>query len=991
MSSLSPLAHLTAEQWPAVSALLDEALALDPAARDTFVQQLDGERAQYRDTLRALLAQAAGVETDQFLATLPRVTGVLDRNSDVLTELAADQTIGPYRLLRELGTGGMGAVWLAERADGRLKRQVALKLPRLAWGRGLAERMARERDILASLEHPHIARLYDAGVDQHGRPYLALEYVEGQPIDVYARDRALSVRRKLDLLLQVCAAVAFAHSRLVVHRDLKPGNILVTADGQVRLLDFGIAKLMEGERTQETQLTQMAGRALTLDYASPEQIQGEPIGTASDVYSLGVVAYELLTGARPYKLKRGSAAELEEAIAGVDPVKASEAAAETQSKRALRGDLDAILNKALKKAPVERYPTIDALAQDFTRHINSEPVSAQPDAFGYRAAKFAGRNRLQVAAAAFATAALGLGVGVALWQAQEAQRQRDRAVDAAAAAQRNAARADGEAMRAREQERAADQQRAEAARAAEAARVAADEASRQARAARAEQQRAEQVKRFVLAIFQDADGALSPMPTTDARTLLLRAGRRLDQRPIGNAAVDVELRHAIAYSLNGLHDPAAALEQLHGLRQRAAEALGREHPLPVLIALNEAEALAALGRRAESEAIVDEAVAVARSARLDGPLVIGLSKQSAVQYLRNAPARGVAQAREAVTVAERMGGEDATLMRFRAYSALSRALSLADDRSEVLTAAERALRYARLTYPGEPNGEVLFAMATRATALADAGRARESIDAFRDVLAGQRRLGRNRVLATSLITLGHQQVIVGQLDEAAASYAEATTIYAGLGDAVPNERAIARMSTTSALLALRDVDRALPAADAAVADARTVFGAEHPYALNAELMRASALVISARWDEAQAAFDATRDRALALPAAAPAWLARLSHLRLAQGRWAVGPRPRRRRAMRSAAWAMCPRRDAPWRCRCWAPPNCARAGPRRPSHRCASRTGSSPRCSRPRRRIAWTCGSHWPRRWRSPARRPRQTSSWRRPRLTGRPGPAIWR
>ena len=227
--------------------------------------------------------------------TLPHEAASLPADE---SDLQPGALVGPYRLLRELGIGGMGAVWLAERADGTLKRQVALKLPRAAWSRGLAERMARERDILASLEHPHIARLYDAGTDAQGRPFLALEYVEGQPIDVYCHERALNIPARLQLLLQVAHAVAFAHSRLVIHRDLKPSNILVTADGQVRLLDFGIAKLMEGDRTQETQLTQLAGRALTLDYASPEQIRGEPIGTASDVYSLGVVAYELLAGAK---------------------------------------------------------------------------------------------------------------------------------------------------------------------------------------------------------------------------------------------------------------------------------------------------------------------------------------------------------------------------------------------------------------------------------------------------------------------------------------------------------------------------------------------------------------------------------------------------------------------------------------------------------------------------------------------------------------------
>jgi serine/threonine protein kinase len=396
--------------WPALSVLLDEALALPDTERGPFVQSLAGERAAHRDTLQWLLAQAHGVETADFLATLPKLAGMPE--SGPLTELTAGESIGPYRLIGELGTGGMGAVWLAERDDGALRRKVALKLPRLVWAKGLAERMARERDILASLEHPHIARLYDAGADQHGRPYLALEYVEGQPIDVYAKDRKLTVREKLELLLQVCEAVAYAHSRLVVHRDLKPANILVTAQGQVRLLDFGIAKLMEGDSAKETQLTQLAGRALTLDYASPEQIKGEPIGTASDVYSLGVVAFEVLTGAKPYKLRRGSAAELEEAIATADPPNASDVSFDATAKKALRGDLDAILNKALKKTPGLRYATVEALAADIARHRSGQTVEARPDSLRYRAAKLAYRWRMAIAVGCATAVALSLAIGV---------------------------------------------------------------------------------------------------------------------------------------------------------------------------------------------------------------------------------------------------------------------------------------------------------------------------------------------------------------------------------------------------------------------------------------------------------------------------------------------------------------------------------------------------------------------------------------------------
>jgi serine/threonine-protein kinase len=417
-----------AEEWPTISRRLDEALSLGPGQRYTWLAALD-ETDSVKEKLHRLLLDPAGVETGDFLGALPQLTlgpaDIAEKSEAHGAVIGA--LIGPYRLMRELGVGGMGRVWLAERVDGGLKRQVALKLPHLSWSRGLAERMSRERDILASLDHPNIARIYDAGLDEHGRPYLALEYVEGEAIDLYCRRLGLPVQQRLMLVLQVARAVAHAHARLVVHRDLKPANILVTAEGQVRLLDFGIAKLMEGELTRETRLTQQGGRALTLDYASPEQIRGEPIGTASDVYSLGVVAYELLAEAKPYQLKRESAAALEEAIASVDVRLASAAATSASARRALQGDLDAILNKALKKNIAERYPAIEAFAQDIERHLASLPVQAQADALGYRMQKFVRRNRLAVAAGVAVATAVVAGAGVALWQANVAAQQRDRA------------------------------------------------------------------------------------------------------------------------------------------------------------------------------------------------------------------------------------------------------------------------------------------------------------------------------------------------------------------------------------------------------------------------------------------------------------------------------------------------------------------------------------------------------------------------------------
>jgi len=220
-----------APRWPEISALLDQALALPAAERAAWLDGLSIEPASLKDTLRGLLAAQGQVETDDFLNTLPKLEAA-GNTTGIVDEPAAGDSVGPYRLLRELGRGGMGAVWLAERADGHLKRPVALKLPRLAWGGALTERLARERDILATLTHPNIARLYDAGVDAIGRPWLAMEHIDGQSIDVFCRENRLALPRRIELLLQVCDAVTHAHARLVVHRDLKPSNILVSADEQ---------------------------------------------------------------------------------------------------------------------------------------------------------------------------------------------------------------------------------------------------------------------------------------------------------------------------------------------------------------------------------------------------------------------------------------------------------------------------------------------------------------------------------------------------------------------------------------------------------------------------------------------------------------------------------------------------------------------------------------------------------------------------------------
>ena len=423
-------------QWALLRRLLDEALDLPPSARDVWLAALPTEHAVLTARLRALLSHAAApISHDRLLHTLPKVeTG--DFAPSPADADRSGELIGPYRLLRQLGEGGMASVWLAERVDWPAERQVALKLPHGAWRRaGLVERFARERSILATLEHPHIARLYDAGVTSAGQPYLALEYVDGERIDRWCDAHAQDLGGRLALFLQVCEAVAHAHARLVVHRDIKPSNVLVDAGGQVRLLDFGIAKLLQGDSAVETELTRESGRALTPEYAAPEQILGEAVGTATDTYSMGVLLYELLAERHPYAPEQATLAARTQAALAADPARPSDAAADPARRRALRGDLDTIVLKALKKRPSDRYASADALAADLRRYLAHEPVLARPDSSAYRLGKALRRHRVAVGAGAAVAFALLVGAALAMWQAHEARLQRDAAVQAQAQAE----------------------------------------------------------------------------------------------------------------------------------------------------------------------------------------------------------------------------------------------------------------------------------------------------------------------------------------------------------------------------------------------------------------------------------------------------------------------------------------------------------------------------------------------------------------------------
>lgn len=571
--------------FDAVDSIFEQVLELPADQRHTFLDEACGNdtalKASVLDLLNAVDESHPALQgsAQTVFATLASDLA----QQPTINESLIGQIMGPYRLLRELGQGGMGTVFLAERADGQFQQQVALKVVRTGLlGSDVLNRFRQERQILARLEHPNIARLYDGGITETGLPYLVMEYVEGVPITTYCDLNRLTTNARLKLFQRVCTAVQYAHQNLIVHRDLKPSNILVTESGEVKLLDFGIAKLVDDDNTgdQAITMTRTGIRLMTPEYAAPEQIQGDTVTTASDVYALGVLLYELLTGHRPYRLEGRLQHEIARVILEEEPTHLSTVIGEAVTfvqqgetrtltpaaisaargtttsglRRQLRGDLDRIVLQALRKEAARRYSTVSGLMDDVRSYLSGLPVSAQPDSMGYRLRKFVRRNRVSVGFASVLTATTLVFVVALVVQQAETASERDRA--------------------------------------------------------QAEATKAEEVTDFLVGLFDAADPAQSKGADITARELLARGEQRIADELAEQPEIQATMRFAIAdvYYHLGEYDSAVKLNQ-EALEQRR-QLFGDEHASVSETLNNLGLVLWAQSKYAEAEVAHREALAI---------------------------------------------------------------------------------------------------------------------------------------------------------------------------------------------------------------------------------------------------------------------------------------------------------------------------------------------------------------------------------------------
>jgi serine/threonine-protein kinase len=666
--------ELTPEDWSRASALLDELLELPPEARSERLTAVCGDDGVLRRLLEDLLRahERPGGPLDE--SALGRAGALLlDTDQEDGTP---PPTAGPWTLGRELGRGGMGVVYWAERAEAGFRQTAALKLIK----RGLdsdevVARFLRERAILARLEHPRIARLIDGGLASDGRPYFVMEYVEGLPITAWCDRRRASIEERLRLFLHVCEAVQHAHRNLVVHRDLKPSNVLVTPTGDVKLLDFGIARLLAAE-PDDRSVTGHPIRPLTPDYAAPEQFTGEPATTAADVYSLGVVLHELLGGRLPRRGEPPSRAVAPGSAGDRETIARDRSTTPARLRRRLQGDLDTIVLAALRQEPERRYPTAEALAREVERHLQGLPVSVRGDSLAYRAGRFVARHRLGVAAAVVVLVSLLAGLAATLVQS---------------------------------------------------------------RAVRREARKAAAIRTFLVDLFRVSDPSRSRGETVTARELLDAGARRVEAELGGEAELQAELTTTLAdvYLKLGIHDQARALAAK--ALEAARRAHGPRHAAVATALRIQGMALAGQGDAAGAEPILQEALAIRRALAGDDPeLAEDLDSAAIVLRSRGRLDDAEAAVRESLAVRRRVLGdghpEVATSLNnlavmLREKGRLEEAESV---HREVLAVRRRAL--------GDDHPDVAVTLENLAALLRARGRLEEAEAAAREALALDRKL-----------------------------------------------------------------------------------------------------------------------------------------------------------------------------------------------------------------------------------------------------------
>ncbi|MCA9736247.1 MAG: tetratricopeptide repeat protein [Gemmatimonadota bacterium] len=814
--------------WERVSECFEEALALPESARAAWLDALRAREPAVADEVGSLLGFHDGA------AVLDEVPEALI--ADALGPWGdAPTLIGSFRVLRTLGTGGMGAVYLGERADADFQQRVALKLVRRGFDSpALRERFLRERRILARLEHPNIARLVDGGLTDDGLPFFAMEYVDGVPLHRFADDRRLSIETRLELFAQVCDAVDHAHRQLVVHRDLKPANVFVTEDGTIKLLDFGVAKLLEESAADEQPGTRYTERWLTPEYASPEQIRGEPVTTACDVYALGVLLYELLSGHRPYGGQDTPPHLLGQAILEQDPVRPSTAisrgprAAETggdsptttvsaetvgqarglapdRLRKRLAGDLDTIVLKAMQKEPARRYAGAAELAADVRNHLVGRPVSARPDSLAYRWGRFVRRNRTAVALAALALVSL---VGGLVGTASQARR----------------------------------------------ARV-------EARAAEAERDRVARVAGLLVDMFRLGDPASAEGQDVTAREVLDRGAERITAEFADEPALQADLLSEVAriYDNLGLFDAAAGhLERVVEIRTRL---FGDAHPSVAESRVELSHARVEQGRADEGLALADSGVAVLRASVGAGgsvrDLALALMQKGVAESVVGRPTEAATSLAEATRLLQQEGGDD--------DEALARALYLWADAAHSsgdFEAADSLFEAAVARYrsrAGVPSVELATSLNSLANIRLYRGQLGEGAALMEQALDVARTVygPMHPAVAEGLVGLTNARALQGRFAEARASGEEAVRVAEVVWGPDHMSTANARLVLGTTLLQGSSAAEALPVLEGAARVLARELGPGNARTIANEVTVAQALRSAGERARARARFERT--------------------------------------------------------------------------------------------------------------------------------------